>query len=555
MTGASMPLSGARTLQSLAGSAALVGGVVRRCPATDMQAETETSSEPREDAPPPGAGARAGRGVLWISAAKIVFVLFGFAVQFGLPRVLESPAEFGLLSAAIAFTVILTNAMTSSMVQTTSKLVAEAGGRAIARPLAVRHAGLASILALAVLGAAGLVAERVLSSPALTPLVRLGSVVVVAYAIYSTAIGALNGAHAFERQARLDATFSTVRTLGLLGGGVSLGLALSAMTGFATAALAMASIGALAAGLHRAPEGPVPPLGRHLRVLLPIGLYQLALNGLLQLDIEILVTGTTLAASAGGASEAAASDAGAHAAGLYRVAQTLAFVPYQLVTSVTLVLFPVVAHAASAGQESEARETVRAAVRFSLLFVAGLLTPLAGAASGAVRLAFPSAYEGADVVVPVLALSQLFFAMGVLQATVLIGRGHLWRVVAIATGALALGVLGNVLAWWLAPATLPLGTAWGTTLGSIAFAALTALALHADLRVGLAPSSLVRVALAGGVALVVARLVPGEGRIVGLVALVLAGLAYLAVLAASRELGSADLALVRRVLARGRKPR
>jgi stage V sporulation protein B len=520
-----------------------------------MQAETETRSEPRENPAPPAESARAGRGVLWISAAKILFVLFGFAVQFGLPRVLGSPAEFGLLSAAIAFTVILTNAMTSSMVQTTSKLVAEAGGRSIARPLALRHAGLASILALSVLGAAGLVAERVLSSPALTPLVRLGSVVVVAYAVYSTAIGALNGAHAFDRQARLDATFSTVRTLGLLGGGLSLGLAVSAMTGFAAAAVTMASIGALAAGLYRAPDGAVPPLSQHLRVLLPIGLYQLALNGLLQLDIEILVTGTTLAASEGGASEALASEAGAHAAGLYRVAQTLAFVPYQLVTSVTLVLFPVVAHAASAGKESEARETVRAALRFSLIFVAGLLAPLAGAASGAVRLAFPSAYEGADEVVPVLALSQLFFAMGVLHATVLIGRGHLWRVVGIAATTLSLSVLGNLLAWRLAPAMLPLGTAWGTALGSVVFAGLTALALQLDLGVGLAPRSLVRVALAAAAALGTARLVPGEGRVAGLVALAVAAAAYLAILSVSRELGSADLAIVRRVLARGRKPR
>jgi stage V sporulation protein B len=515
-----------------------------------MQAETESSPEPRESART--SAARTGRGVLWISAAKVLFVLFGFAVQFGLPRVLESPAEFGLLSAAIAFTVILTNAMTSSMVQTTSKLVAEADGRSISRPLALRHVGLASILALAVLGAAGLVAERALSSPALTPLVRLGAVVVVAYAIYSTAIGALNGAHAFDRQARLDATFSAVRTLGLLGGGLTLGLAVSAMTGFAAAAVTMATVGALAAGLHRTPAGTVPPLAQHLRVLVPIGLYQLALNGLLQIDIEILVTGTTLAASAGGASEAAAAEAGAHAAGLYRVAQTLTFVPYQLVTSVTLVLFPVVARAASAGKEQEARETVRAALRFSFLFVAGLLAPLAGAAGGAVRLAFPSAYEGADAVVPVLAFSQLFFAMGVLHATVLIGRGHLWRVVGIASGTLALAVLGNVLAWWLTPAALPLGTAFGTSLGSVAFAALTALALHADLGVGLGLASLTRVALAGAAALVVASLVPGEGRIVGLVALVLAGLAYLLVLAASRELGSADLALVRRLLARGR---
>jgi hypothetical protein len=97
--------------------------------------------------------------------------------------------------------------------------------------LALRHGAIALGLALIVLGSAEYVGTRVLSNAALTPLVRLASVVVVAYAIYATAIGALNGARAFGRQARLDATFSVVRTLGLLGGGLALGLASSAMDG------------------------------------------------------------------------------------------------------------------------------------------------------------------------------------------------------------------------------------------------------------------------------------------------------------------------------------
>jgi stage V sporulation protein B len=518
-------------------------------PRSTSPSAVQVEIEPRPSNAPPSEIARAGRGFVWIGAAKLLFLLLGFVVQFGLPRVLADPGEYGLLSAAIAFIVILTNAMTSSMVQTTSKLVAEAGGRAIGRPLAARHAALASALALAVLGGAGLVAERMLSNQALTPLVRLGSVVVVSYAIYATAIGALNGAHAFERQARLDATFSTVRTLGLLGGGLAFGVALSAMAGFAMASLTMALFGALAAGLYRGPEHGVPTLATHLRILLPIGLYQLALNGLLQLDIEILVTGTTLTAAAGGASESAAAEAGAHAAGLYRAAQTLAFVPYQLVSSVTLVLFPVVAHGASSGEggEAQTRQTVRAALRFSLLFVAGLLAPLAGGAAGAVRLAFPSSYGSAEAVVPVLALSQLFFALGVLHATVLVGRGRLWRVVAITLAALALSLACGALAWQLVPSALPVATAAATATGSAVFAVLTAVALRADLDAGLAPGAVARAAVAAAAAVAVARGLSGQGPVAGMVALAVAGLAYLGVLVATRELGAADLALVRRL--------
>lgn len=519
-----------------------------------MSSDTPEDTRTTTPSAPEGA-ARAGRGVLWISAAKILFVLLGFAVQFGLPRVLEGPAEFGLLSAAIAFTVILTNAMTTSMVQTTSKLVAEAGEGSIVRVLVVRHAVLALALALPVLGAAGWVGAHLLSNAALAPLVRLASVVVVAYAIYATAIGALNGARAFDRQARLDATFSTVRTLGLLGGGLALGVAGSAMAGFACAASVMAVIGMRAARLYAPSTGRVPALGDHLRVLLPIALYQLALNGVLQLDIEVLVTGATLDATHAGLDEAAAAEAGAHAAGLYRVAQTLSFVPYQLMTSVTLVLFPIVAHARSTGDDAQVRETVGAALRFSLLFVLGLLAPLAGASAAAVRLAFPASYESAAEIVPVLAASQVFFAMGVIQATVLIGRGRLWRTVGLAAASLAVSLLGNALAWRITPESLAFGTACGTAVGSGVFALLTGYGVQKDLGASVRPLVLVRAAFAGAVAVVVARVIPEGGRLAGLVVLIVSGLVYLGVLAVTRELGAAEVALVKRVVGRARGAR
>lgn len=514
--------------------------------ATEPATEPDTADAARA-AP---AATAAGRGVLWISAAKILFVLFGFAVQFGLPRALSGPTEFGLLSAAIAFTVILTNAMTASMVQTTSKLVAERG--AIGRPLAVRHAALALVLATGVLGAAGLVGSYVLASRAIVPLVRLASVVVLAYAIYATAIGALNGARAFERQARLDATFSTVRTVGLLGGGLALGLATSAMAGFAAAAVTMAAIGTVVARLHASPAGDVPSPGEHLRVLLPIALYQLALNGLLQLDLEVLVTGVTLEAAARGLDEAAAAEAGAEAAGLYRVAQTLAFVPYQLMTSVTLVLFPVVAHASSQRDEHQVREAVRAALRFSLLFVVGLLAPLAGAGRAAVRLAFPSAYEGAEAVIPLLAVAQVAFGMGVIQATVLVGRGRLWRAVAMVGAGLGASLGGALIGWWIAPGSLAFWTAGATAAGSLLFALLTGASVHFDLDSSVTPVSAARALVAGACAVGVGHALPVEGRVAGLGVLVLAGVVYVVVLALLRELGPADVALVRRIAGRGR---
>ena len=203
--------------------------------------------EEEPDSPREAKVASVGRGFFSLTAAKLLFVAFGFVVQFGLPRVLGRPSEFGLLSAAMAFTAILTNALTSSMVQTSSKLVAEHG--AIGRALAARHGLISSLLGLLLFGLAPSLGASLLRDPALVPLLRASSVILLAYGFYATAIGSLNGAQRFETQAMVDGAFSTTRSIGLLGGGLVLHAALGAMVGFATAAFVMACVGVVAAGL------------------------------------------------------------------------------------------------------------------------------------------------------------------------------------------------------------------------------------------------------------------------------------------------------------------
>lgn len=480
----------------------------------------------------------ARRGFLLLTVAKLLFVALGFVVQFGLPRVLGSPSEFGLLSLAMAFTAILTNAMTSSMVQTSSKLVAEHGP--LGRTLAARHGLISLALGLALLALGPWLGASVLRDAALVPLLRASSVVICAYGFYATAIGSLNGAQRFETQALLDGTFSTVRTLGLLGGALILHEALGAMSGFASAALVMAVVGVLAARLMHAGEGRAPSWRVHAALLAPIALYQLALNGVLQLDLEALklLANTT--------HDAAGSEVASHEAGLYRAAQTLAFVPYQLMTSITLVLFPIVSRANALGDVKVVEQSVRGALRFSWLFLGALLAPLVGAAHGAVRVAFPAAYADAADVIPVLALSQFFFALAVLHATILVGQNLALRVSALAVLALAVGLSASVvLATYTTFSTLPIRVALGTALGSLVFFLATKTLLATRLQARVPSATVLRLALAGAAAIGVGRVLPQASLVLGLMSVLLAGLAYMVVLVLTGEITREDLKRVR----------
>ena len=81
-------------------------------------------------------------------------------------------------------------------------------------------------------------------------------------------------------------TFSALRSAGLVGGAL-LGIgAIGAMGGFGIAASTIVCIGLVVAGLGRAGERfSVRPW---LALLVPIWVYQIALNGLLQVDLQVL---------------------------------------------------------------------------------------------------------------------------------------------------------------------------------------------------------------------------------------------------------------------------
>jgi stage V sporulation protein B len=158
---------------------------------------------------------RAGRGLVSIAGAKAYFILTSYAVQLLLPRIFGEAKEFGLYSATMSGVAILTNVLIVATMQSVSKFVSEDESRAettLRQGLRVQ-ALVGGTLALALFVLAPSIARALLDEQ-LTPLLRIASVVVFAYALYAALVGSLNGRHLFVKQAKLDATFSTLRTTG-----------------------------------------------------------------------------------------------------------------------------------------------------------------------------------------------------------------------------------------------------------------------------------------------------------------------------------------------------
>ena len=146
----------------------------------------------------------------------------------------------------------------------------------------------------------------------------------------------------------------------------------------------------------------------------------------------------------------AAAEAASRLAGFYRAAQTFAFVPYQLILSVTFVVFPMVSQAVSIGDEEASRRYIRNAMRFSLIVLAG--DRRAGQRRGRGRDArrVSGRYLAGSDALAVLSLGMVCFALFVIGATILSGAGRPGLSAAIAGGAVALVIGGNLVLLHLA---------------------------------------------------------------------------------------------------------
>ena len=503
--------------------------------------------------------ARAGIGGIAVLGAKVFFILSGFVQQALLPRFIGR-AGWGALSLVMAPANIVNNVVVAGSTQSASRAVAGAPGRENEAQRAAMRVHVPIALGAAVLfGAAAIPIAAFEHAPYIAAPLAMMSAVLFFYGLYAPLIGVLNGRGLFVKQATLDVIFATMRTIGLLGVGwlfVKRGLSgeLGSTVGFALAALAIAVIaGGMVRGAsrntHGAANADVLRGMRYVAVLFPLALAQFFTNALMQVDIMLL--GRFLHASG---PTAKAADEWVAA---YRACQLFAFLPYQLLLSLTQILFPMLARAKAEGSADDVREYVARGSRLGAIAMGAMVAVIAGMPETAIRFAYDpdTAARGASTL-RVLALGQGAFAMLGIGCTVLssLGRERTSATLTAASAALAAGAC-----WLVVPAQQFGGAQLHATAFCVAGVLALALAACAVAVVRVAGSfvpiaSAARVAFALAVAVAIGTRIPPVSRALAPAVGLALALAYLVVLAVSREIGVADLRWVVSALRRG-KPR
>jgi stage V sporulation protein B len=523
--------------------------------------EDEAEQEPKDQVK------TAGRGGLAVGAAKVFFLLVGFVQQVLLARVLGTEG-YGALSRVLALGNIANNVVIAGGIQGASREIA--GASETSRPIVQRkilsvHAALSVPLALLFFVIAPLVAERTGGAHVVLHL-RVLSLVVLAYTVYAAFVGVMNGRQLFVKQASVDVLYATLRTAGLLGGGYLLAKqgfrmgALGSILGFAGAALLIVPVAARLIGLGSKPADAAaaasagPDLKAYLGFLARLALVQLLLNALMQADITLLGRFASDAALRSGLTGDLAAKGADKAVAIYRACQLFSFLPYQLLFAITFILFPMLAKAHADGDRAAMQAYIKSGTRLAFLFGGAIVAVTVGLPNGVLHLAFvPQIADPGASVLRVLALGQGAFALFGIATTVLNSTGHERATVVLNVIAL---LLVGAFAFLLVPGT-PLELLPHRMALAVALALLVAMVLGGGwvrflFGALIPPLSAIRIGLALALAAFAGSQLPAAGKVFTLASAAVVGVVYLVVLLLSRELTSTDLALVKRVVGRGK---
>ncbi len=527
---------------------------------------TSPEAEPRDPSPESRQTAsdvagRAGRGGVAVLAAKVFFIVSGLGQQAGLQYALGK-RDYGKLGLVFAAANIVNNVLVSGSTLGVSRAVASSrddGPGALRSALKI-HAPIAAIAAALFALVAPLYARFEKRPDIVGPMLVLSGVVLI-YGLYAPLVGSLNGRGLFGKQAALDVLTMTLRTVGMVtcalvfqrvsGAGV-LGTAL----GFLAAALVVLAVATRVTGTGREPLGAKLDGRAYLRALGPLVLAQLFVNLVMQADIVLVGRFLVEAAQATGLRDRAASDAADAWVGVYRCCQLFAFLPYQLLLSLTLVLFPTLAAARAEGDSASVRRYVARGARLGAIATGALVALVAATPESTLHFLYSAdiASEGAPVL-RLLAIAQGIFGLLAIASTILASLGQERKAAAVTFLALAVSAGACTLvvphAAFGQPQLLAAATAVG---GALLFALLVAAALVRRAAGAFVPwTTAARVAVALACTVAAGSQLPASGRMLSIVVSAVMFALYFAVLVATRELRREDLAAIAGALRRRAK--
>jgi len=373
------------------------------------------------------------KGTFYLLLSRFVFFISGYALLFFLGRFLLSPEEFGIFGVVLSIVSLVNFVLIIGIQQAVSKFVSETpeqGGTILRHALKIQLAF--SIAVFVLLYSLSDFLALLLNEPSLAHFLRIAAFIPLFQPFFSAIMGYLNGLKKFREQAIYSIFYRTARAafpiaFALIGWalfGVFAGLAFASLTSLAIAAM---FVGTGKGGSYSSKK--------ILLFSLPIIMYTFVNNSFFSIDLLFLKA-------------LAPAQSSSLFAGYYTAAQTLSKIPFELATTLSLVLFPLVSETVYSNLKEKSMFYIQNAYRYAFLAVAPCAAIIFSTAPELITLFYGPQYVFGAMALRILSVGFVFMTLFTISLTIISAKGSPSKAFWLALIALAADVL---LLYWLVP--------------------------------------------------------------------------------------------------------
>lgn len=358
--------------------------------------------------------------LIWLTVSEIVFNIAAYVVHAVAGRIL-GPADYGRYGLVVTLTtmviVLIGNGIPTAMSKYVSAVLEQDPSqiRSIKRKTAFLQTAIIGGITIAFFFLSPVIAWA-LRDPSLTPLFRISSLIIPAFAAASFYHYYLIGLHLFKLQAivKIIRSFARVGFIALaaiffgLEGAVS-GYILAPLFTFGAALLIDEFYvkRRLGFGVKQSGHDFDFPAKTILAYAGPLTLFLVFYELILTIDLYFV--------------KALLGDD--HLTGLYNAAITVGRVPYYLFAALAMIMLPAISKTTAERNDAETKSLVEKALRLLVLILFPLITLLSAYSSQTLHLFYGSRYDGAEAAMSIFAIGVGFLTVFYVLAFALNGAG------------------------------------------------------------------------------------------------------------------------------------
>lgn len=387
------------------------------------------------------------KGTVYLGIAQLLFLISGYAIHIGLGRLL-GPELYGMYAVVVSLITVVNLILTTGIPQTVSKFTSERPelAKSILKTAGKLQLYLSLLIFVLYFVSASFVAE-ILKDDSLTTLIRISSLMIPVYALFSLYTGYFNGLRDYRNQSVISVVYY-ISKIALIFGLVLIGYSvLGAVLGFAVSPAVGLLVAVAIAGFPLR-ESEYGEYARIVKFALPVIVLSVLLNFSTSVDL------LALKAIVGDSREV----------GYYSAASMISKVPLSLLTALNMALFPAISSVTYLNDLQKTREYIRESFRYVIIFLVPATAFVSLTAAEFISLLYSPRYVAGGEPLRVLIIGILFFSVFAYLLNIVVASGK----ASLAAGfSIFLSVLSTVLNFILIPAFEMVGAAMAVTLASL----------------------------------------------------------------------------------------